>query len=153
MTETVPGLALTVATSTLGTKSRACSAVATTCCCCEIFPHTPSERPPASNKNPTSANRRPPHRRRTGARCFAGLLISRSTAGLSWRSRSITSLRSRRSRSFIGEILEHAIGRDAVVALAQHRKQIRDDQQGGGSGKQQAADHCARQCRVLLLAG
>src|SRR6516165_4432313 len=151
MTDTVAGLASTVATRTLGTTSRACSAVAATCCCCEIFPHTPSERPAARSKNPPSANRRPPHRRRTGGLCFAGLLISRSTAGLSWRSRSITSSRSRSSRSFIGEILEHAVRRDAVVVLAQHGKQIRDDQQGRGCREQQAADHRARQCRILLL--
>src|SRR5580704_9515941 len=153
VTDTVAGLAWTVATRTLGMKSRACSAVAVTCSCCEIFPHTPNERPAASSKNPPSANSRPPHRRRAHRRCFTGLSISRSTAGLSRRSRPIASYRSRTPRSFIGEILEYAIGRDAVIALAQHGKQIRDDEQGGGSGKQQAADHRARQRRVLLLAG
>src|SRR5215471_12901159 len=153
VTDTVAGLAWTVATSTLGTKSRACSAVAATCCCCEMCPHTPSERPPASNKTPTSANSRPPNRRRTRGGCFAGLSISRSTAGLSRRSRSIKSSRSRRPRSFIGEILEYAIRGDPVIPLAQYGKQIRDDQQGGRCRKQEAADHCTRQCRVLLLAG
>src|SRR5690348_7938886 len=144
VTETVAGLASTVATRTLGTKLRSCSALAMTCRCCECCPHTPTERPPASNKNPPSATSRPPHRRRTRGRCFAGLFISWSTAGLPWRSRSIASFRSRISKSFIGQILEHAISRHTVVALAQHGKQIGDDEQGGGSGKQQAADHRAR---------
>src|SRR6201993_2833235 len=153
VTDTAAELAWTVPTSTLGTKSRACSAVAATCCCCEIFPHTPSERPPASNKNPTSANSRPPNRRRTRGGCFAGLSISRSPAGLSRRSRSSKSSPSRRPRSFIREILEHAIRRDAVIPLAQYGKQIRDDQQGGGSGEQEPTDYRARQRRILFFAG
>jgi hypothetical protein len=36
--------------------------------------------------------------------------------------------------SFIGELLEYAMGCFAVVALAQHGKQIRDDQQSDLKG-------------------
>jgi hypothetical protein len=35
VTDIVPGLAATVSTRKLGTKSRSCSAVAMTCRCCE----------------------------------------------------------------------------------------------------------------------
>src|ERR1700719_39192 len=138
MTEMVPGLAPIVATRTLGTKSRSCSAVAMTCCCCEYWPDAPSESPPTSNRNPPSANRRPPHRRR---RCCWRFSALRSTAWLSCRSRLVASFRSRISRSFIGELLEYAIGRDTVIALAQHGKQIGDNEQCGGSREQEAADH------------
>lgn len=45
------------------------------------------------------------------------------------------------------------MGRLAVVALAQPRKQIRHDQQSRWSCEQQAADDRSRQCGVLLLTG
>src|SRR6202043_1055474 len=151
-TETVAGFASTVATFKLGTKSCCCFAVAMISCFSEWFSHPPSVRPPASNKNPPSVNRRPPRRRRTCLRCLGCLTISRRNGGLSCRFRSIVSFLFRRNRSFIGEILEHAIGCDAIIALAQHGKQIRDDQQGRRSGKQQPADHRARQRGILLFA-
>src|ERR1700676_330917 len=109
-------------------------------------------RPPASSKNPPNANRRPPRRRRGFARVFGSFSISRWNVGLSSRFRSIASFLLGQNRSFMGEILEHAIGRYAVIAFAQHGKQIRNDQQGGGSGNQEPADHGARERRVLLLA-
>src|SRR5580704_8160899 len=149
--DTMPGLGPTVATRTLGTKSRSCSAVAMTCCCCDCCPHVPTERPPASAKAPPSANSRPPHRRRR--RCFGAFPVSRSTAGRSCRSRWIALFQLGWPRSFIGKVLEYAVGRDAVVALAQHGEQIRDDEQSGGGRKQKATDHRAGQCRVLLLSG
>jgi hypothetical protein len=51
-----------------------------------------------------------------------------------------------------GKALEYAIGHDAVVALAQHGEEIRDDEKGCWGRKQEAADHRACQRRVLLLA-
>src|SRR3984957_5411005 len=149
--DTMPGLGPTVATRTLGTKSRSCSAVAMTCCCCDCCPHVPTKRPLASARAPPSANSRPPHRRRR--RCFGALPVSRSTAGRSCRSRWIALFQLGWPRSFIGKVLEHAISGDAVVALAQHGEQIRDDEQGRWGRKQEPADHRARQRRILLLAG
>src|SRR5690242_540652 len=66
MTDTVAGLASTVATRTLGTKSRACSAAAMTYCCCEIFP-----RPPAKGCRQAKM-----HRARTDARPIGGALAA-----------------------------------------------------------------------------
>src|SRR5271155_3222272 len=153
VTDTMPGLDATVATRKLGTKSLSCSAVAMTSLCCEKFPNAPNERLPASAKSPPSETRRPPHRRRARRRCCDGLAISRSTAGrpccMSW----ITLFQSGWLRSFIGKVLEYAIGRDAVVALAQHGEEIRDDEQGDWGRKQEPADHRARQRGVLLLTG
>src|SRR5262245_20648273 len=142
-----------LATGTVGTKSRCCSAVAMTWRCCEQCLHAPSERPPASSKNPPSANARPPHRRRASRRCFGAFSTPRPKAGWSCRSLAIASFRSKIRSSFIGQILEHAIGCDTVVALAQHGKQIRDDEQGGGGPEQESPDYRARQRRILLLAG
>src|SRR5271165_3115816 len=45
------------------------------------------------------------------------------------------------------------MGWDAVVAFAQHGKEIGDDQQGGGGRKQKAADHRPGQRGILFLAG
>src|ERR1700731_2645351 len=149
VTETVTGFAATVATRRLGTKSRSCLAVAMTSCFRVWFPHPPSMRPLASNSDPPSANRRPPRRRRTCVRRPGSFSISRRNVGPSSRCRATASLLSCRNRSFIGEFLEYAIGRDAVIALAEHGKQIGDDQQGGGSGKQNPADHGAGPRRVL----
>src|SRR5271166_2569781 len=106
--------------------------------------------PPVSRRNPPATNNRPSRRGCSRGPCFGGVSMSRPKGGASWR--SIASLRSRRRPSFIGQILEDAIGRDAVIALAQHGKQIRDDEQGGGSRKQEAADNGPRQRRILLLA-
>src|ERR1700735_2012713 len=135
VTETMSGFATTVATRKLGTKSRCRSAVAITTCCREWCPHAPSETPPASNKNAPIATRRPPHRRRP-RRGLCGFCVPRSTAGSRSRSRVVASFRSGVPKLFIGEILEYAMSADAVVALAQHGKEIGDDQQGGGGRKQ-----------------
>src|SRR3984957_14048803 len=153
VTETMSGFATTVATRKLGTKSRCRSAVAITSCCREWCPHAPSETPPASNENAPIATRRPPHRRRAPWRGFREFTVSRSTAGLSSRSRLVASFRSGMPELFIGEILEYAMSADAVVALAQHGKEIGDDQQGGGGRKQKAADDGPGQRRILVFAG
>src|ERR1700722_13865325 len=152
VTETVAAFAATVATRKLGTKSRSCLAVARTSCFRAWFPHPPSKRPLASNSVPPNANRRPPRRRRAYVRRPGSFSTSRRKVGPSSRCRSIASLPLGRNRSFIGEFLEQAIGRDAVIALAEHGKEIGDDQKGGGSRKHNPADHGARQRRVLLLA-
>src|SRR5882757_4584480 len=133
--DTVLGLAWTVATCTLGTKSRWCTAVAWACCHCEYRPHAPRKRPPASSRIPPSANTRPPDRRRTCRRSAGSFWIASSTTELSRRLRATASLRLGASK-FIGEVLEHTVGRDAVVALAQHGEQIRDDEQSGGGSEQ-----------------
>src|SRR6202030_4691268 len=56
-----------------------------------------------------------------------------------------------RGRSF-GNLLEDAMSRLAVIALAQHRKQVRDDQKGGRRCEQKAADDGACERGALLLA-
>ena len=58
----------------------------------------------------------------------------------------------KRSRS-LDALLEYAMRGFAVVAPSQHGEEIGHDEQGGWRCKQQAADHGARQGRVLLLAG
>src|ERR1700722_11870333 len=151
VTETVAVLAATVATRKLGTKSRSCLAAAMTSCFRVWFPHPPSIRPLASNRAPPNANRRPPRRRRAYGRRPGSFSISRRNVGPSRPFRSNSSLLL--DRLFIGEFLEQAVGRDAVIALAEHGKQIGNDQQGGGSGKKNPADPRARQPCVLLLAG
>src|ERR1700722_9879841 len=121
VTETVAAFAATVATRKLGTKSRSCLAAAITSCFRAWFPHPPSMRPLASNSDPPNANRRPPRRRRAYVRRPGSFSISRRNVGPSSRCRSIASLPLCRNRSFIGEFLEQAIGRDAVIALVEKK--------------------------------
>src|ERR1700733_12153907 len=140
-------LASTGATNTAGAKRRTSSAVARACRCCAWWREAPSEMPVVSNRKAPSAKTRPPHRRRArerGPGDFTVLPSGPLLCGSCW---------SRIQASFIGKLLKHTISGYAIVALAQQGKEIRDDQQGGRGGKQQASDDGARQRRILFLAG